>query len=783
MSPGRCIVVFTWSLLVFLLFTQEKAYAEAVIRLSDTDTNGLLVSDVDFLLDPDKALTIADVVTSAGSSRFISTAPMSPNLGFQRGNTWLRMTFENQSKQKKWVFGLSNPSLEQVDFFTPTPDGHYHGLMSGLSVPLSKRPMHTRDHSFPLTLDTGEIKTVYLRVSSSTSLILAPWIMPRPYFRDWEKGIIALLAIIAGLLLAVALSNFIWLLTFRQAGYILFVLFDLSVGFFLAANFGLAHLYLWPEYPALAIASSPFFASMALLSGTLFARSYIDTKSLFPRLDRLFPPLAALSGFLVFWSLFHPPSANILISVISLLIMTASMVGCYLRLRMPHEKRRIFWALMLIGLLGGLLFVLMTFGLIPLSPITLTVGPLGFLLATLFLVFTVGHRYIFYQRHYSQLFNSANEAIFLLDSQLDEILDANKQATDMLGYSHTQIMQTGFPDLVDQEDPSWQRFYKRRLTNSFCDAQPIFHSFIFKTRKGASFLGEVTLRRLGKDSQSPHLVAVRDVTAMREAEDRLRQQQKLESIGTLASGVAHEINNPINIIMNYGQLILDTSEPNSNSYEYANEVVNECHRVANIVKNLLAFSKPEYEGSLSLIDMREVVTNTLTLMQRLLKKDQILIKIEWPADLPRVMGNVQQLKQVIMNLLTNSRDSLNSRYAKYDPNKQIRISAGLLDTQERPVLRLTIEDFGIGIPQQMQKRVFDPFFSTKTPNLGTGLGLSISHGIITDHGGELLVESVADRFTRFHIQLPIPIAHDQVSAFASVTADADMQPSPAHESA
>ncbi|MBT7064878.1 MAG: hypothetical protein HN919_01120 [Verrucomicrobia bacterium] len=142
-------------------------------------------------------------------------------------------------------------------------------------------------------------------------------------------------------------------------------------------------------------------------------------------------------------------------------------------------------------------------------------------------------------------------------------------------------------------------------------------------------------------------------------QEELFQSQKLEAIGTLAGGVAHEINNPINGIMNYAQLILDELGPDSPVSEYATEIGTETERVAQIVRNLLAFARQEKQ-SLSPERMCDIVNSTLSLVRSVMQNDQIEMEVHVPVDLPLVSCRSQQIQQVIMNLVTNARSALDT---------------------------------------------------------------------------------------------------------------------------
>ncbi|MCU0588408.1 MAG: ATP-binding protein [Syntrophobacteraceae bacterium] len=286
--------------------------------------------------------------------------------------------------------------------------------------------------------------------------------------------------------------------------------------------------------------------------------------------------------------------------------------------------------------------------------------------------------------------------------------------------------------------------------------EPVHYQEVFDFPGSGRRIMDVSYFPLFDDKGSVEGVVVnsRDITETRKLEEQLMQSQKIESIGTLASGVAHEINNPINGVMNYAQLILDREGAESPSGELACEIVLETERVALIVRNLLTFARNEKQ-SLSQTALSDIVTSVLSLIQTVVRRDQIELEVSIPENLPGVRTRAQQIQQVLMNLVTNARDALNERYPGHSPEKRLRISARMIEKDGRPFIRTTVEDWGSGVPGGIRDRIFDPFFTTKPKESGTGLGLSISYGIVRDHGGDLTVESEPGRSTRFHMDLPL----------------------------
>ncbi|KIG15106.1 sensory box histidine kinase/response regulator [Enhygromyxa salina] len=242
-------------------------------------------------------------------------------------------------------------------------------------------------------------------------------------------------------------------------------------------------------------------------------------------------------------------------------------------------------------------------------------------------------------------------------------------------------------------------------------------------------------------------------------EAQLRQQQRLDSVGTLASGVAHEINNPIQGIMNYAELIAGRASDPKLVEEFAGEILMESDRVATIVRNLLAFSRQDIEEPPELRLVDALVATTLTLFRAVVTRDGIVLAVDTPTGLPPVRCRPQQIQQVIMNLVTNARDAVRSLHP--DPKRApagsnvISISARVVETEHGRLVRLSVADHGGGVPEHVRARIFDPFFTTKGRDQGTGLGLAVSHGIVRDHGGELWFETEVGSGSVFHMDLPV----------------------------
>ncbi|MGH7278101.1 MAG: ATP-binding protein, partial [Candidatus Rokuibacteriota bacterium] len=231
----------------------------------------------------------------------------------------------------------------------------------------------------------------------------------------------------------------------------------------------------------------------------------------------------------------------------------------------------------------------------------------------------------------------------------------------------------------------------------------------------------------------------------RQSQAQLVQAGKMSALGQLVSGVAHELNNPLSVIIGYGQLML--GRPLAPELRRPVELmVSQGERMAKIVRNLLLFArqrKPERKG----VDMNEVVEQTLALRLNQLTLSEITVEKEFADSLPVVAGDAQQLQQVILNLL------LNAEQALIDIGRAGRIIFRTQPLNPERGVRVQVIDDGPGIPADALPRIFEPFFTTKEVGEGTGLGLSVSYGIAEEHGGRLFAESQPGR-TVFTLELP-----------------------------
>ena len=356
------------------------------------------------------------------------------------------------------------------------------------------------------------------------------------------------------------------------------------------------------------------------------------------------------------------------------------------------------------------------------------------------------------EENYRTIFDSANDVIMVHDPDTGRLLDVSLKVEEMFGHTRDEILALTVEEFSAGTHPYTQQ-EALGLIHAASGGEPQVFEWRTRRKDGTLFWTEVNLREVMLLGKHVVLALVRDISDRKDLEASLRQSQKLEAVGTLASGIAHEINNPLMGMINYADLIGSRAD-SEELRRFADEIKTEGDRIAKIVSNLLSFSRQAPE-SRSPARIGDIVEASLLLVGSLVKKDHISLEKHVSLDLPTVSCRSEQIQQVITNLILNARDSLNARYPGFDKAKRLRLEAGTRRDEAGDWVRLTVEDHGLGMSRALMERVFDPFYTTKPRDKGTGLGLSISYGIMLEHQGHLSVESEEGAFSRFHIDLPV----------------------------
>ena len=276
------------------------------------------------------------------------------------------------------------------------------------------------------------------------------------------------------------------------------------------------------------------------------------------------------------------------------------------------------------------------------------------------------------------------------------------------------------------------------------------------TEGGRDTFLQINLTRVDLDEHGSLIAVLADASELRQLEDQFAQSHKMEAIGKLAGGVAHDFNNVLTAISGHTDLLLLGKDAGDPDHSDLTQIRQNANRAAGLVRQLLAFSRKQ-SLSMQVLSLGDVISETLYLLDRLMG-GTVTLRLETAPDLGSVRADQQQLEQVLMNLVVNARDAMPdggtvtiaARNRSFDG--EVRIDGLMVPPGE--YVEITVEDEGSGIPRHVLPRVFEPFFTTKRVGEGTGLGLSTVYGIVKQSGGHLTASNREERGARFRILLP-----------------------------
>jgi PAS domain S-box-containing protein len=364
------------------------------------------------------------------------------------------------------------------------------------------------------------------------------------------------------------------------------------------------------------------------------------------------------------------------------------------------------------------------------------------------------------------ILEAAHDAIVTMDHALN-IREFNPAAEQMFGYARLDVLGRHVDMLLPPADrPEQQRALNEYLTTgrgSLAGRQVELRGL---RADGTEFPVELTVARVGSENRAVLTGFVRDITERRALEEQLRQSQKLEAIGRLAGGVAHDFNNILMSIMGAADLLLMQLAPDDAARDEATEIKQSVDRGAGLTRQLLAFSRRQATRSRRFA-LGDVVRGMDTMLRRLIGPE-IDFEIVVPAEPITVIADSGQIEQCVMNLVVNARDAMpdGGRVTVRLDDVELGEDGTPAFADGRPghYARLSVSDTGTGMDEATRAKLFEPFFTTKEQGKGTGLGLSIVYGIVKQSGGYITVTSEPGRGSTFLIYLPIATAPEPAPA-------------------
>jgi PAS domain S-box-containing protein len=346
------------------------------------------------------------------------------------------------------------------------------------------------------------------------------------------------------------------------------------------------------------------------------------------------------------------------------------------------------------------------------------------------------------EQQFRLIVEAAPNGMLLVDER-GTIVMVNAAALRQFGYEREELLGKSVEMLIPGPSRSDHRQHRAGFTRAPETRSMGGGRELFGLRKdGSEFPVEIGLTPLQRAKGMRVVASILDITERKRLEIQLRRAERLAELGTLASGMAHEIGTPMNVILGRAEYLLQRTADEGMKKGLAT-IVTQVERITKVMNQLLTFArrKPLERRA---VDLGEIVDDSLEMFEERIAHSRITIDKTIESSLPPVRADRDQLIQVLINLVMNSIHAM-------PEGGQLRLSLA----RENSRVRLGVSDTGHGMPEEVRTKVFDPFFTTKDFGKGTGLGLTVVKGIIEEHGGTIAVESAVDKGTTFWIRLPL----------------------------
>jgi two-component system, NtrC family, sensor kinase len=347
------------------------------------------------------------------------------------------------------------------------------------------------------------------------------------------------------------------------------------------------------------------------------------------------------------------------------------------------------------------------------------------------------------EEKYRRIFEGSMDIILVLDSE-GSFLDINQAGLSILGYASKDalISSATFADLIVSPQNPRDLLEESAAAGFRKDLECIVRN---RNGENRTWLLSLTVRKTTDDEVAGFEGIAKDITHRKKMEEQLLQADRLASLGELSAGVAHEVNNPLGMILGYAQLLLRHQPEGTQDFQDLKIIEKHARNCKAIVEDLLNFARSS-ETQKGVLNVNDLLREVISVVDHQFKLDNITIETQLDTSVPTLYADGEKLQQVFMNLLMNAKQAIEAQ-------GQIKIITE--HDSSRNEVTVTVEDTGSGIPPAIQEKIFDPFFTTKPTGQGTGLGLSVSYGIIKDHHGEISVRSTPGKGSTFTITFPV----------------------------
>lgn len=621
-----------------------------------------------------------------------------PNFGIKKSAFWFRFTIQNNSQQNLFL-EIANPVLSDVHFYDPLLSGQ-NPIREGQNIPYSQKEQLCTNIVFDLNLKPGTTKTYFLRVKSQTQIQLPLYIGARQELLKGNFYSNLAAALFLGLMTAMILYNLAIYFIVKDVSYLYYVLFVLVILVVQLVPKGFAFQYFWPESPRVANAAMFFAPAISGTASIFFFNSFLKVKHYALRLRQILLSLLVIYAIaLVLYGFdFYYISYSIL-DLNSLLISILMLGGAFYIYKKGNNSALFFLIAWSVFLIGVVVFVLKDLAVLPHNFFTNYTMMIGASLETILLSIGLANRINLLKK----------EKEVAQRKELDALLENEK--------------------LINEQKELLEKKVNER------------------TKK----LNEA-------------------LDSIKKAQNKLIESEKMASIGQLTAGIAHEINNPINYVTsnisslerdirevevlleaysflnqdNFADKIIEIETMKSDiDYQYLREEIptllegikEGANRTAKIVASLRSFSNKDKPNKTK-TDILLGINSTLILLNKKLDGIEVVTNHQLKKEVYCFPGKINQ---VIMNIITNAIDAIHEKKKGQECSGKIEISTF---EGEGDMITIKIKDNGIGMNEETQKKIFDPFFTLKDVGSGTGLGMALTYQYIKLHDGEITIESM-----------------------------------------
>ena len=775
------------SLIFFVFLISSFSLHGDTLRLNDDFQSMEMDTVFEILKDTTNQLQIENFLLNAEKYHFKSLDGKT-NLGFSNNTYWLKFSLNIDSGKKlsQYILKFKLANIHNISCYVTKNNSILKKTETGLLKDIDTRDYPNAKFTFTILLKPREVYTIFIKLNSQASLMVDASLYTITNYTILSDKINLVNGTFIGIII-ISLIYFLFMFyKLKDMSLLYLALTSLLFLVFYISFEGILTYYFVPNLNIYTKFITAISNLLLIISFTLFAITFLELKSFYPKIYRCYQGLNiilllfSLTYFILSYYIFIRTVLIFMLLVFLTLIPTTFNV-----LKKGYGPARFFLISILVLVLTIVYRILILLEIIKLDASTADFYKYAILGLILFFAQALAERIHLIQsgqkrseKKFRLFVDNTHDGILILNWDL-HIEYINPTASKLFDNSPKELIGKNIVELIENPE-------NKHIIDHFTKGkweQKIFERKEFQITKKSGEKRNVEISTtFTNDSNIKEMVFVyiQDITDRIQMQEMLMQSEKMLSIGGLASGMAHEINNPLagmlqNAAVMQNRLIkkspknLELAEKLGIDYdrmldflEQRNIIKMTCliketgERATEIVRNMLSFAKKN-ESSFKEVDIRKTLDNTIELINNDydMKKHYDFRKIQitknYQHNLPNIRVQESKLKQVFMNILKNSAEAMTE---KENNEKKPTINIKIFEISNS--IKISIENNGPSIPDHVKNRIFEPFFTTKGRDKGTGLGLSISYFIITkDHGGEMYVESDESFGTRFIIKIPL----------------------------